>query len=92
MTILDELERLHKAASVYSFHKLGGDDAEWVQFIQSCQTNVPKLIAVVRAAQSIVKAHYTDATCKDCTGETNHVEQLLESLERLDKLEQVSNG
>lgn len=61
-------------------------------FVAAMRNNIDALIQVARAAQSIVKAHYTDATCKDCTGETNHVEQLLESLERLDKLEQVSNG
>jgi len=62
------------------------------ELIVLMRNNIDALIEVARAAQSIVNAHYIDATCKDCTGETNHVEQLLESLERLDKLEQVSNG
>ena len=51
--ILDELDRLHKAASVYSFHSNSSEDAEWVRFIEGCQKHLPALIQIARAAESV---------------------------------------
>ena len=52
--ILDELERLHKEASVYSFHSNSEEDADWVRFIEGCQKHLPALIQVARAAEEFV--------------------------------------
>lgn len=78
-----EIPRLFIGKHIVEVQNLRDSDNELIVLMRN---NIDALIAVARAAQSIVKAHYIDATCKDCTGETNHVEQLLESLERLEKV------
>lgn len=54
------------------------------EMVKALEAENAKLRAVVEAAKELVQEHYIDATCKNCTGETNHVEQLLENLERLE--------
>lgn len=50
-------------------------------------SDIEKVLDVVEAAHAIVDLHNIDATCKNCTGHTNHVEQLLENLKRLEETE-----
>lgn len=56
-------------------------------FIVEMANHIDALLDVVGSVKALVQAHYIDATCKDCTGEVNHVEQLLENLERLEEIE-----
>ena len=42
------------------------------------------LLDVVEAVEVLIISHYIDATCKNCTGEVNHVEQLLEKFKLLE--------
>lgn len=76
MTILDELERLHKLASVYFFLNPSLEDTVWVDFIVGCQKHLPALIEIARAADDyyMARAWASDGEVKD---------RLREALEKL---------
>lgn len=84
MTILDELNRLHKAASVYSFHSNSSEDAEWVRFIEGCQKHLPALIEVARAAEKFADVWRDPDLSREGTAMSRS--KLLRALNQLEKL------
>lgn len=74
MTILDELERLHKNSSL--------EDADWLWFIERCQKHLPALIEVARAAEAYFKAPFCPATGDD-SAMAEAEQKMLVALEKL---------
>lgn len=92
MSILDELERLSKGASIYSFHDSSGENTVWVEFISSCQKHIPALIEVAMAASDLVGANNIGKTVdtkiafKGAISAAFHGEALTAVINALEKL------
>lgn len=80
--ILGELERLHREASVYSFHSNSSEDAEWVNFIVGCQKHLPALIEVARAAEKVLEYEHILLVEED-RSTPKHLADLYQALEKL---------
>lgn len=90
----DELKALCDEAIIYARAnaKLGAFNlellaTECLRLLAQCEA----MRGVVDASIAIVQAHYIDATCKDCTGDTSHINQLLDKIEQLQKLPEFNS-
>lgn len=73
----------------HAYEKLMNNRMDLIIEIDQLRTKLAAAEKVIEAVQNMVHAHYIDATCKDCTGEINHVEQLLEKLEQFKQYREV---
>ena len=80
--MIEKLEKLMSEAEGKPDYSL-----EVLDYSEALRKCAPLLLEIVKAAKALVELHSIDDTCKNCLYDINHVEQLLENIERFEESE-----